>query len=137
MYTVPHSHKNIFIQEQVETLYYLNTRMISLELLRIPTPESAPIPQFTHHYRCLFCNTGCERPSITTPVHPSPKRPLPTSHQCFDPRSDDCVVFCRKFAIPGECQTPNPLITNVGAYLCGSDIQMIQKRFPDPEDFQE
>jgi hypothetical protein len=38
---------------------------------------------------------------------------------------------------PGNVKPQNPLITNVGAYLCGSDIQMIQKRFPDPEDFQE
>jgi hypothetical protein len=51
MHRVPHSRKNIFIEEKVETLHHLNTRIIPLELLRIPTPERAPIPQkFTHRY---------------------------------------------------------------------------------------
>ena len=47
------------------------------------------------------------------------------------------ALFLPEVCNTGEYQTPNPLITNVGAYLCGSDIQLIQKRFPGSEENQK
>jgi len=112
MYRVLHSHENIFIQEKVETLYHLNTRIISLELFRIPAPESAQSRNLPTATMFVLQHRLWE-----TINHPSSSFiQTPTTHQCFDPRSDDCVVFCRRFAIPGNIK-PKTLLSRTSAHL--------------------